>query len=592
MRSTFRHTIAAIAVVALLIVCRPAAMGASPPSNTDSADSSGQTAGFSQLDNWEIRSGDWKMIEGRLRGEGDSNIVFRQRLPFENTISFRFNVIKGMRPRIYFEGTGVDVADEGAGMAISVFGKTVPKGLKGVPYQNGDEIRCTAQFAGNKFEIHVNDQVYTGLCKSPASIQLRLRAGDFWGKGTTEFWDFSVAHAGTPAGAPAKEAASASVLHSDAVPDDTSIPGPATRPSHSQASINALEIYTDPNGMMLGQTSEATLTLTGSDTPKMVTLRFISKVGDEMSLSRDDMLRYIHLMYPNWYVSKAELTFEDKYVAHDGGSIGTALGTLILSCIQGFDIDPEVAITGDISANGKTRAIGGVSAKIKGAIASKCKLVIIPAENVDQLTDAVIYNGPELVSDVQVLGIRNLDEAVSMVRIDRDEKLAQAIALFAQLQKALQATPAAIHTKQMQSDLQQVLNLAPEHLSARLLLAIARGDEPKTLSAAASQYYTFLAVGSMADALQERDDSPAASDVPSSVVRAGLASLRKLRPMADESVRPLIDAWSRFIGAWNQLQEGIGSAHSVEEQRQSVLDEMARENSDPDLMQKMLKQGM
>ena len=89
------------------------------------------------------------------------------------------------------------------------------------------------------------------------------------------------------------------------------------------------------------------------------------------------------LSYPNWYVGQAEITFEDKHIAQDGGSIGTAIGTMILSCVQGFTIDPSVAITGDIGANGKTRNIGGVSAKIKGATASKCAVVAIPEDNLD-----------------------------------------------------------------------------------------------------------------------------------------------------------------------------------------------------------------
>ena len=125
-----------------------------------------------------------------------------------------------------------------------------------------------------------------------------------------------------------------------------------------------------------------------------------------------------------------------------------------------------------------------------------------------------------------------------------------------------------------------------------MLLSIAQGKQPKTLSATASQYYTFLSVGSMLDVLKQRSESSEAHSVPSSVVRTGLANLRKLRPLSDASVRPLIDAWSRFIGAWNELQEGIGSSQTVEEQRQSLLDEMAREHADADLMQKQLKEGI
>ena len=383
-----------------------------------------------------------------------------------------------------------------------------------------------------------------------------------------------------------------STLHIDPTPATVAIPGPSTRPVQSQASINALEVYEREHGIMLGQTSEATLTLTGSTTPQLVSVRFVTKIGDQMSLARDEALRYIHLKYPNWYASKAEITFEDKYTAHDGGSIGTAIGTIVLSCIEGFEIDPKAAITGDISANGKVRAIGGVAAKIKGAIAGKMTLVAIPLDNADQLTDAVVYGGPGAVTDIQVMGIATLTDAVATVRADRSPQLNQAISLFAAVQSQLKIRPADVKTKNVQLELQQVLALAPNHLSARELLAFSQGTQPKTLSATASRYYTFLSAGSMVDVLSERAESAGTHSVPSSVVRTGLINLHKLRPLADVNVRPLIDAWCDFISSWNELQENITSAQAVEDRRQALLDEMQKEDTDADMMQKMLKEGM
>ena len=93
----------------------------------------------------------------------------------------------------------------------------------------------------------------------------------------------------------------------------------------------------------------------------------------------------------------------------------------------------------------------------------------------------------------------------------------------------------------------------------------------------------------MADVLKARSDSSAAPTVPSGVVRAGLASLRKLRPMADPNVRPLIDAWASLMSTWNEMQEGLATPDSLEERRQAVVDEMAKENADQDMLQKMLQ---
>lgn len=374
--------------------------------------------------------------------------------------------------------------------------------------------------------------------------------------------------------------------------DAASVDPATTHISIPQASIKSLEIQNTESGLMLGQTSEMVLTITRGKSPKPTSVDFVPPVGNDTNLARDEALRFIRLDYPTWYADRAEITFEDKYDAHDGGSFGAAIGTMILSVIQGFQIDPDIAITGDISANGKIRAIGAVSAKIHGAIADKCSLVALPNDNYDQLVDAVIYNGPAIVTDIQVIGISNLTGATATMRIDRDPNLANAIEMFASLQKAAKDKPDYWISKDAQDALSKVFALAPEHLSSQILLASASGNLPKTLSATASNYYTFLALNPMLAILTERAESTRTQKVPSAVIRAGLVDLRKLRPIADPNVRPLVDACARFIEAWNYLQQGSGSLDDLETQRESVLDAMAKEQSDPKLMQKMLKEGI
>ena len=193
---------------------------------------------------------------------------------------------------------------------------------------------------------------------------------------------------------------------------------------------------------------------------------------------------------------------------------------------------------------------------------------------------------------MQLIGISTLSDAVATVRVDRAPKLNEAIAIFASLQQAAKDNPGYLNGKDAQEKLAKVLELAPQHLSARILLAAAQGKLPKTLSATASEYYTFVAVRVMLGILNERADSTASGQVPSAALRAGLMDLRKLRPLADADVRPLIDAWARFIQAWTALQQGTGSSETLETQRQFLLDEMAQEQADSQMMQKMLKEGV
>jgi hypothetical protein len=112
------------------------------------------------------------------------------------------------------------------------------------------------------------------------------------------------------------------------------------------------------------------------------------------------------------------------------------------------------------------------------------------------------------------------------------------------------------------------------------------------LSPTASYYYISLSVGPMLAVLNERVVVDGANKVPSTVVRSGLENLTKLRPLVDAKVQPLVDAWSRFIQAWNALQAGTGSLDTAEATRQRLIEESVKEGTDADMMQKMLKEGI
>lgn len=147
-----------------------------------------------RLTDWTVEKGIWSFVEpGKLRGEGTSDIDFDADLPADSTISFRMCVVKGMRPRIHFDGPDIYVGNEGYSKKLTVHGKA--QGLSGEPldYKNGDEIRVKLIFRGaDHFEVHLNDHVLAGTCQRHGNIHLRLSGGDWWSKGTTDFWDLQV----------------------------------------------------------------------------------------------------------------------------------------------------------------------------------------------------------------------------------------------------------------------------------------------------------------------------------------------------------------------------------------------------------------
>ncbi len=65
----------------------------------------------------------------------------------------------------------------------------------------------------------------------------------------------------------------------------------------------------------------------------------------------------------------------------DGPSAGTAILTAVISAMQGRPLRQDMALTGEISIQGKVKAVGGVFEKIYGAKQAGMKVVVVPKEN-------------------------------------------------------------------------------------------------------------------------------------------------------------------------------------------------------------------
>jgi len=79
----------------------------------------------------------------------------------------------------------------------------------------------------------------------------------------------------------------------------------------------------------------------------------------------------------------------------DGPSAGTAILLAIWSAMKNIPFPQDVAVTGELSIQGKVRAVGGIPEKIHGARSAGIRRVIIPAENGRDLPAAPL--GLELI---------------------------------------------------------------------------------------------------------------------------------------------------------------------------------------------------
>jgi len=141
---------------------------------------------------WSVGSGKWsKTREGKMRGEGDSSTSFQRDLPGTGCISFRMNVISGMRPRIHLDGAGFNLSNEGYQKTLWVYGR--PARGNPFPYVNGQDIAVSIDIQDDHFSVSINGKLIAEGAKGKSDrIRLKLQGGDDWSKGTTDFWDFKV----------------------------------------------------------------------------------------------------------------------------------------------------------------------------------------------------------------------------------------------------------------------------------------------------------------------------------------------------------------------------------------------------------------
>ena len=91
----------------------------------------------------------------------------------------------------------------------------------------------------------------------------------------------------------------------------------------------------------------------------------------------------------------------------DGPSAGAAIVMTMISAIQQKQIRQNVAITGEISIQGKIKPIGGVNEKIFGAKQSGIKTVIIPKENAKDVKAGF--------SGIEIIPVETIEEVMEVL---------------------------------------------------------------------------------------------------------------------------------------------------------------------------------
>lgn len=142
------------------------------------------------------------------------------------------------------------------------------------------------------------------------------------------------------------------------------------------------------------------------------------QLGDVMKESVQIAVSLVKSLYPD----QAEM-FENQdlhihvpagAVPKDGPSAGITLTTALASLVSGRPVNPEYAMTGEVSLRGDVMAIGGLPEKLGAAVRAGVKKVFIPRENVDDL-DEVAEEVKKKLEIVPVDTITDVWEAVHIL---------------------------------------------------------------------------------------------------------------------------------------------------------------------------------
>ncbi len=101
------------------------------------------------------------------------------------------------------------------------------------------------------------------------------------------------------------------------------------------------------------------------------------------------------------------IQFIQTHSGVEGDSASIAVATAVVSALKDIAIKQDVAMTGSLSIRGEVLPIGGVSAKIEGAIATGIKTVIVPETN---MKDIVI--SPEDSKKIKIIPVKYFGEVL------------------------------------------------------------------------------------------------------------------------------------------------------------------------------------
>lgn len=149
-------------------------------------------------------------------------------------------------------------------------------------------------------------------------------------------------------------------------------------------------------------------------------LMLTGHLGEVMKESAQAALSYVRAhvkelgLEPDFYKDlDVHIHVPEGAIPKDGPSAGITIATALISCLIGKPVNVDIAMTGEITLQGKVLKIGGLKSKILAAHRYGIKKIIIPEENEKDLKEI-----PKKVrEDLEVVPVKNISEVIELAII-------------------------------------------------------------------------------------------------------------------------------------------------------------------------------
>jgi len=146
-------------------------------------------------------------------------------------------------------------------------------------------------------------------------------------------------------------------------------------------------------------------------------LTLTGQLGEVMQESAHAVLSYIRSRAADLGLKKNFHTTTDIHLhipegatPKDGPSAGIAIGTALVSALTKTPARPDIAMTGEVTLQGRVLAVGGLKEKLLAAKQFGLKTVIVPQENYDEIQEIL----KEINLDgVKLIFVKTMDEVLT-----------------------------------------------------------------------------------------------------------------------------------------------------------------------------------